>query len=334
MSSPFYASHTQTHLHSQRGWLLCKKWRRRGSPEWIGSGLSLFYTPRSGCYGIVEYCCSVWAYTCVCMCVCASEGAEQNWKHCYGSYTDPHHYLSELSFLLCFSVYAFPQLWGITMRYVGVGAPFQRNLTRCLYSTTFRSLIHSPAQVRLYVRDSSGHYIILNECLQCSYLTGEMCSRAFSIQKDEFIHISNIKLWTIDYPAHMPVFFSPSLFFPTHASPSGNSITFNHFSLISHLIFSSVSSWTRLGSSQSEDIISDYNSCGRQLLSQLLARKCRLPIWVPTASFVSLQCWRKYGWMDACVDYWMDTGPDPRGFRALGFTWKTSTKILKTTTKR
>lgn len=40
---PIYASHKQTHLHSQRGWLLCKNWRRRGSPEWIRSGLSLLH---------------------------------------------------------------------------------------------------------------------------------------------------------------------------------------------------------------------------------------------------------------------------------------------------
>lgn len=30
---PLYASLEQTHLHSQRGWLLCKRRRRRGSPE-------------------------------------------------------------------------------------------------------------------------------------------------------------------------------------------------------------------------------------------------------------------------------------------------------------
>lgn len=72
-----------------------------------------------------------------------------------------------------------------------------------------------------------------------------------------------------------------------------------HFSLICHFIFSSVSSWTRLGSSQSEDIISDYNSCGRQLLSQIQARKWRPPTWVPAEAFVSCQCWHKDGWMEA-----------------------------------
>lgn len=40
---PLYASLEQTHLHSRRGWLLCKRRRHRGSPEWIRSGLSLFH---------------------------------------------------------------------------------------------------------------------------------------------------------------------------------------------------------------------------------------------------------------------------------------------------
>ena len=137
--------HTRRHTH--RGGGCCVR-RRRGSPAWIWSGFSLFYISKSGCNGIVEYCCSVSLY----MCVCVSEGAEQNWKqHCYGSLTEPHHSLSEFSFLLCFSV--FPPLGGITVKYVGVGAPFQRYLTWCRYSTTVRSLIHSPAQAGHYVRD-------------------------------------------------------------------------------------------------------------------------------------------------------------------------------------
>lgn len=76
---------------------------------------------------------------------------------------------------------------------------------------------------------------------------------------------------------------------------------FNHFSLISHFVFSSVSSWTRLGSSQSEDIISDYNSCGRQPLSQILARKCQHSIWVPSAAFVIIHCRSKGGVVDGCM---------------------------------
>lgn len=58
----------------------------------------LFYTSQSGCYGIVEYRCCVWAS----ICVWISEGVDQNWKQHYdGSHTYPVPFLSALSFFLC-----------------------------------------------------------------------------------------------------------------------------------------------------------------------------------------------------------------------------------------
>lgn len=125
-------------------------------------------------------------------------------------------------------------------------------------------------------------------------------SRKMSLYIDLILHF-NSELSTAHPKGN---YFFHQSFSPTHAPPSWNSITFNQVSLISHLIFSSVSSWTRLGSGQSEDIISDYNSCGRRLLSQLLVRKCQPSSWVPAAAFISFQIWGYGRWMHAWFTEW------------------------------
>lgn len=137
---------------------------------------------------------------------------------------------------------------------------------------------------------------MFSECQQCSYLTGEITVQVFSTQNVEFYAPP---LTT------QPIRLSLFLHQPFALTDVSCIMKFNHSSLISDFIFSSVSSWTRLGSSQSADIISDYNSCGRQPLSQILARKLPHSIWVPSAALVIFHCRSWGGVMGACMDYWM-----------------------------
>lgn len=136
VSSPSYASHMQTHLHSQRGWLLCKNQRRCGSPEWIISGLFLFslftewVLQHSGL--LLQ---SVNIYSVIYVCVC--EGVDQNWKQSYRTLIAP--WVSKASlcvFLQCceellWSMWELELLFKDTWLSVG---------TQCL------GLIHSPSQ--------------------------------------------------------------------------------------------------------------------------------------------------------------------------------------------
>lgn len=139
--------HTSRHTCTHRGGGCCVRTEGAvGVLSELDLGF-LFYTSQSGCYGIVEYCCCVWAY----MCAWISEGVDQNWKQHYdGSYTYPVPSLSELSFFFVFCICVF--------RYEGVGAPFQRNLTRYWYSTMFRSLMHSPSRDIIWWT-GSGQYV-------------------------------------------------------------------------------------------------------------------------------------------------------------------------------
>lgn len=139
--------HTSRHTCTHRGGGCCVRTEGAvGVLSELDLGF-LFYTSQSGCYGIVEYCCCVWAY----MCAWIREGVDQNWKQHYdGSYTYPVPSLSELSFFFVFRICVF--------RYEGVGAPFQRNLTRYWYSTMFRSLMHSPSRDIIWWT-GSGQYV-------------------------------------------------------------------------------------------------------------------------------------------------------------------------------
>lgn len=172
----------------------------------------------------------------MCVCVCVSEGAEQNWKqHCNGSCTAPLHSLRELSSF--FSV--FPALWGITVKYVGVGAPFQRNLTRCRYSTPFRSLIHSVALVIHYVRDREW---ALRKWMPAEPRSnrGDAQQNTFPLQKVECMYTYLILHFNSELSTTRPIckyFFPPALF--SHTCPS--IINFNHIQsllpyLSSHLL--------------------------------------------------------------------------------------------------
>jgi len=64
------------------------------------------------------------------------------------------HFVAQLILylFLCFSICVFAPLWGLTVKYAGVWASFQRYLIQCRYSQKFRSHAFS-RQNQAYLRD-------------------------------------------------------------------------------------------------------------------------------------------------------------------------------------
>lgn len=104
---PIYASHKQTHLHSQRGWLLCKNWRRRGSPEWIRSGLSLLHFTEWVLWhsGVLLLCVSLY------VCVDQRGGGSKLKTTLWWVIHIPCSLLERAKLLFCFPYMCFP-VWG------------------------------------------------------------------------------------------------------------------------------------------------------------------------------------------------------------------------------
>ena len=126
-----------------------------------------------------------------------------------------------------------------------IWSTFKKNVIN--YHIMFRSLIHYPLWVR--------HYVTHREREICKfwYPIGHIQIRGIlSVE----LHHSSTKL------------FTPQLI---------------HYSLIPYFIFSSVSSWTRLGPNQSGDIISDYKSCALQ--APFTDPGQEVPTFNPTASY-------------------------------------------------
>lgn len=85
----------------------------------------------------------------------------------------------------------------------------------------------------------------------------------------------------------------------------------NHFFLISHLIFSPVSSWTRLGSSQTDSIISDYYY---KLMLQTAKGSVDFQFDCPLqVTLLPFSAGAKNGWMDGGIFEWSPAAQTPRG---------------------
>lgn len=186
--------HTSRHTCTHRGGGCCVRTEGAvGVLSELDLGF-LFYSSQSGCYGMVEYCCCRWAYTCVWM----SEGVDQNWKQHYdGSYTYSLHSLSELSFF-CFLPMCFP-VWGSRSSFSK-----ELDLMLVLDNVQVSHTFSLPSQT---LCDGTG---------------------VLFLQKVEFY--ITLQFWTIDYPASI---FIHQPYSPTNAPASWNSINPSPLSLIS-----------------------------------------------------------------------------------------------------
>lgn len=153
----------------------------------------LFYTSQSGCYGIVEYRCCVWAS----ICVWIGEGVDQIWKQRYdGSHTYPVPFLSALSFFLCSACVFLVQ---------AVGAPFQSN--SILYWRPALHLYILPRKTDIVWCTESGQYV--NVLWVPAVLTSNRGGHSSTIFQPERWVLYD----TTDHPAHTLKSFSPPAFY-------------------------------------------------------------------------------------------------------------------------